>query len=154
MTQVDTHTTVIEGDTYEVYMLDPHTAMDLLVDLAKIAGPAITGLVGMATDKGLSSVLEADTSDPGVMEAVGGFFGKLDSALLRRLTDTMAKVTHVNGKPLPGIYAMHFRGRMGLLFRWLAFALKAQYADFLEGLRAVGAPGGGKPAMESPSPST
>lgn len=152
MTQIDTHSTVIEGDTYEVYMLDPDTAMDLLVELAKVAGPAITGLVGMATDKGLSSVLEADTSDPGVADAVAGFFGKLDAALLRRLTSTLAKMTHVNGKPLSGIYAMHFRGRLGLLFQWLGFALKAQYSDFSKGLRALGASGGDMATTGSPSP--
>ncbi len=138
------------GDVeYTVYPLDPLTAIDLSVDIGKTLGPAFGALFGGAG--GIEEVVERKV-DFGAGAAL--LFQHLDKATLRAAMKTLAKVTHAGGVPLDPIFAAHFHGKLGVMMRWFAFALKVQFADFFEGWGGGAGLAGILASLQSRSPST
>jgi hypothetical protein len=129
MAQTDGQSTVIDGQTYTVYPLDPLTANDILIDLGHVIGPSL-GALASASDQG----------EPGsqlINEAIGGLFKRIEKEKMREIIDRLSKVTEVatdGGKvpQLSTIFVLHFKGRIGALYQWLWFALKVQFKDFFD----------------------
>lgn len=147
MSQRDAKKTRIGEHDYEVYMLAPKVARHMLVDVGKILGPAAGALAGKGE---LSDVLDADAD---IGAALSGIFDRLDADVLDRHFDALAKVTHVDGKPLAPIFEAHFMGAVGEQMQWFAFAMRANFEDFFGVLRDASAPLRAA-AKASPSPST
>lgn len=131
--------------TYTVHQLPPKKALDLLMDLAKMVGPAFGMIV---SDVGnLKGVLDKDIGDIKTAflgEAVKVLFSGLDKATVMRSIETLAEVTSVTteggqgaGANLKTIFDAHFQGNLGALMQWLPFALQVQYDDFFGGLGNV-----------------
>ena len=121
-------------------MLDPFEANDILVDIGHIIGPSVGALFAAHSSDGLnmSSMLDVDPDSEMVNSAIGGLFQRIEKQKMRELIQKLSKVTEVsssgNGKTprLNTVMALHFRGRLGAMYKWLWFALKVQYADFFE----------------------
>jgi len=115
----------IDGETYLVRMLDPDTAIDLLIDLFDMLGDALSAVIRVDMDDG-----EAQEKAIGI--ALRLLVGKVEKAKVHAAITALSKVSDVNGKPLAGVYKVHFMGRIGTLAKWLVFALQVQYSDFTD----------------------
>lgn len=162
MAQVDSQETEIRGVRYRVRMLDPLKANDILIDLLAILGPSIGALGGKAVaDGSISGLLDSEDS-PSFERAVSSFVQRLDKATFRRIVDELAKHTEFSeddGEKWPRLsdqMQIHFRGRLGQMYRWLWFALKVQFADFFDGIESVTslAERFVGPRSQAPSPNT
>lgn len=156
MSQLDGETREIDGCTYTVYMLGPMVSHDLLVDVSKMIGPALGPVLdvllpGAALGKDLSK-LELDAGF--FSRAASSLFSGLDKATLKSVINTLAEVTHANGKPLKPIFEIHFRGRLHVMYQWLAFAMEVQWGKCFSALGSVVQARGAMMGAESPSPST
>jgi hypothetical protein len=49
---------------------------------------------------------------------------------MRELIRVMSGVTHCDGKPLPKVFEVVFRGDLPLMYQWLWFALAANFGNF------------------------
>lgn len=136
MPQDKSATKEIDGDTYQVTMLDPDTSFDLFTEIVKAAGPAFTEPGATST-----SILSA------ALDRIG-----LDTT--KRIREAMKGVTLVNGQPLKTVYAAHFIGKTKAMVQWLWFALQTQYADFTEGWADILPARDGDRGEGSPSPMT
>ena len=144
MSQTDgTLVTLDDGDgrqdTYRIYMLDPFEASDIAADLIGIIAPAMAALAGESKTGAdeLKAMLTSESLDGRALErAATILFSKFDKHKQRELINAMAKVTNVQigggGKEakLPEVFTLHFRGRMGALYKWLFAALKVNFASF------------------------
>jgi len=140
MTQLDADTQTIDGDVYKVHMLDPLVATDLLADLGDILGSPLAALgSGIGGDDQIKALLDGGASEesfgPALERAVSEFFKRFSKGKQREIINTLAKVTFVEkgsgeAPRLDAIFAVHFRGRIGTLYKWLGFALKVQFRDF------------------------
>ena len=145
----DSKTVVIDGCSYSCLMLDPLTATDMVADLGFIFGPSL-GALGSALLKETGS--SADTfkklMDEGgeglgdaLEKAVLEFFARFDKSKQREFINTLADVTYVKQGDkevkLSSILSIHFRGRIGSLYKWLGWALKVQFGDFFSPLRGA-----------------
>jgi hypothetical protein len=160
MSQQDGETTTIDGDTYRVLMLDPLIATDLLADLGKILGPSVaamaSGLQGGGEDQ-ITAILDGQSDvtssfGPSLERAIREFFERVSKEKQREFIATLAAVTVVvkdNGEApaLKAIFSVHFRGRIGALYKWLAFALKVQFQDFFSSIAPVIAAAGRKAGL-------
>lgn len=152
MTQLDGESKTIDGETYKILMLDPLVASDLLVDIAKVFGPAL-GVVGAsllkaenskeALDQLLDGVKsEGNDAEAATEELIGdslekaliGLIDRVEKSKLREIINIMTDVTSVqkgNDWPkLASIFSVHFRGKIKAMYQWLAFAIRVQYRDF------------------------
>lgn len=120
--------------TYTVNLLPPSQALDLLMDLVKMLGPAFAPVfANLAT---LQSFMDRDVADlrtDFLGEAVKALCSGIDKDLTKRSIKTLAGVTVVeSGGPLDKCFEAFFaREGLGAMFQWVAFALQAQYDDFL-----------------------
>lgn len=151
--QADTKVDTIDGDTYKVYMLDPLVASDLVADIGAIIIPSLAAISGnVSGDKDqLAEVLgnpEAPAPDAGngYERAAVLFFQRFNKEKQREVIGILAKVTCLvlsDGKEpkLDSLFTIHFRGRIGAMYKWLGFALKVQFGDFFSdivpGIQAV-----------------
>lgn len=76
--------------------------------------------------------------DVAVEKAVMGFFDRFTKKKQRELIGFMAKQTFVvqeDGKSprMTAVFNDHFRGRLGAMYRWFAFAMGVQFSDFFTG---------------------
>jgi hypothetical protein len=131
MSQDYLKTEEIDGHKFEIYMLPPKAALSTLTELGKMLGPALGAL--------------SDGKDDAIGDVIKIFFDNVDNPKLISIMDRMADKTIVDGKPLKGSnFDSLFMGKIGLMFKWFIFALRSQYADFLEettgllGLRGLG----------------
>jgi len=131
MSQMDGTSEVIDGQQYLVYMLPPMTSHDLLLDVVKMIGPALGPVFDVlfsdAVKKGKPEVLDQQVGPDFFTKAASALFSGIDKSVVRNVIDRMAEVTHVDGKPLKGIFEIHFRGRLDVMYLWLAFAMKVQW---------------------------
>ncbi len=145
MTQLDSQTKEIGGHIYTVAMLDPLAANDLLIDIAHVVGPSIgAGAGAFASSIGKSGNGDGDDpldakADPMMLDrAISGFFERVTKAKMRDVIKLLARVTQVEieGKtPFlgdQGLLSLHFRGRLGKMYEWLAFAIEVQLGDFFD----------------------
>lgn len=136
MTQFDGETRELEGNKYTIYMLSPMVSHDLLVDVSKMVGPALGPVMDVFLGGAAAGKDVANTElDAGFFsKAASAFFGGMDKATIRNVITTMAEVTHVDGKPLKGIFEIHFRGKLHVMYMWLAFAFEVQWGKSLGAL--------------------
>lgn len=144
MAQTDLKTVEIDGETFRFRMLDPLTASDMLVDLSKVLGPVIAevggGLLGDNAGEGLKGLLNAASEEgnvelgSGVTRGLRELFERLEKDKLRKMISTLAADCEVkqgeNWPELESIFPVYFRGRIGLMYKWLYKALEVQFADF------------------------
>ena len=155
MSQMDCQERVIDGVTYSVYMLPPKTAMDLLVDIGKVVGPSVGTLVDAASSKGgAAALLEMSVTSEFFSKAASELFERMDKSVLRSVIDQLAKVSMADGVKLESTLDIHFRGKLGTMFKWLAFALQVQFGDFFNALGGASAQGTKVTEMASRSPLT
>jgi hypothetical protein len=142
VTQFEPKLIEVGGDTYKVTLLDPKVAGDLLADLMAIVMPALAPLASAAGTEKASPVAEllghdeVPSGNDSIERAVAAFFARFDKRKQREIVEVLAKVSSVvkDGKDigLEQIFAIHFRGRLGAMYRWAWAALKVQYADFFD----------------------
>lgn len=138
----------IAGSVYRVSQLKATKALGLLTELAKMLGPTLGILADAAgNEKGkldLASIGNIKVGGDVFGRAVGALVERIDSARVQTLIKELAAVTEVAPEgsdkflPLPGVFELHFAGRMGGLFKWLKFALEVQFSDFLSSLAEHG----------------
>ena len=159
MSQNEGTTESIGGSEYTVYMLPPMISHDLLMDVAKMVGPALGPVFDTffsdALKGGKANILDQAVSPEFFTKAAGALFGGLDKKVLREVIDKMTGVTHVDGKPLKPIFDMHFRGKLDVMYRWLAFNMQVQWGKSLGALGSIITTRGAEAiATASQSPST
>lgn len=118
MPQSQSKSRTIDGVCYEVHMLPPRTAMQLISRLGKIIGPALK-----------AGGKESDTENA-LLAAIGAALEIMDEQVLTLVSDKLAAVSHADGMPLDKIFDVHFIGRMGAWVEWIAFALHTQLSGF------------------------
>jgi len=117
----------IDGFTYQVNQLPARKGLELLTEVATVAGP----LVAAMGDKGLSGLLDSEADGGAFLGVAKAIAGSLDSKRVLGITDTLAGVTYLEGKALTGnALDAHFMGRVFSMLKWLAFALEVQFGDF------------------------
>lgn len=151
---MDGETTTIGQHTYRVRHIDPLTATDITVDLAKLFGPVFAAVGGTMlaapdTKKQLKSLLDGEKpeapeggEDPGTAKAIEraltGLFNNLTKDQVRYLINVMMPVTEVkkgdNWPQLETIFDVHFRGDPAGVFKWLAFAMRVNFKGFFSGM--------------------
>ena len=147
---------------YMVLMMSPTPSFELLEDVSKMIGPSLgpvldalwSGARGKKIDR-IADLLEADLDGEFFTRAARSLFGSIDKRVMRTVLDAMKDKTYVDGKPLKPIFEEHFRGKLDVMFKWLAFAMKVQWGNSLGALGGfMTARGAEAVNMESQSPST
>lgn len=115
----------IDGHMFQIYMLAPRTAFDVLAELGNILGPSIGVAIDMA---------DSDAKGELTSKAFELFFKNYNSSKGQNIISKLASKTLVDGKDLgrKENFDALFQGRMGLLFQWLLFSLKSQFSDFFD----------------------
>lgn len=146
----------IGDNTYRVTQLVSKDARPTLIRLFKLLGPSI----GQMVEDAMAG--RSINPDIGVGVAISQLADRISEDDLERLIDTLvqnktlARKTE-NGWPLldKAGFDVHFTGRIGEMFKVLAFALEVNFQDFLGGLRsAAQSLFKGKGTSASPSPQT
>jgi len=143
MSQTKPIKTEIKGHEYDMYMLDPLTSHDLMLDVMKMIGPA-AGPVMDAVFGVIKTALKAKVEDIGDMEipntafsdAFSKLFPALDKRTIRECIDTFRKITTVDGKPLAKeeIFKLHYTGALDEMHAWLLWGMRVQWGKSLIGL--------------------
>ncbi len=122
----------INGTEYTVQLLPPTQALDLLVDLAQMLGPALDPILSnLGTLQGLLDKDLADVDTAFFGQAARALCSSTDKVKLRAVVKLLGDVTLVNGAQLSRVHEAHFLERgLGEMFLWLPFALEVQYGDF------------------------
>lgn len=134
----------IDGITFEVTLLPGTKAMEALVRISRVLGPAMAVLA----DRPGSSL--ADLPLAGMVSRGLETLSFEDLTWLSDLFGERTRFSRDGGKKWPFLSEPNrdelFAGRTTLWLKWLWFALECNYADFLEPLRGrAGAP-------EAPTP--
>ena len=134
---LETKERLIGSHRYYVTELPSSQARALLIRLVQIAGPVLASMLedgGLMEGDTIAKVSQMDTHT--LARMVRDFAGKVKPEdleyLCRVLGDTTEVSTEAGQVPLDlEKQEIHFSGgNLNLLFRWLAFALEVQYADF------------------------
>jgi hypothetical protein len=143
----EAQTKVIKDVTYSVTQLPPKQALDLLMDLIKMLGPAlspilanVTSMKGGLLEKDVGEVLKSSF----ISEAVNTLFTQMDKGVVMKMINQLADVTTITfpggatqGANLKSAFDAHFMGNLGALMQWIPFALHVQFADPLSDLGSV-----------------
>lgn len=108
-----------------LYLYRPLTATPaykLLLKLVKMLGPSFASMA--AGKEGLS-------------QAANLLAQNLDEEATDAIIKQLVKQAELDGKPMAPQFEMHFAKRTGELLKFLAFALEAQFGDFLGELLSV-----------------
>lgn len=135
MTQQDGETREIDGCVYKVYMLHPMLSHDLLMDVAKMVGPALGPLFdGQAAEQ------KGTTNDELVRntftKASAALFSGLDKSIVNKVITAFRAVTHVDGKKLEDQdnFVNQFKGKLHNMYAWIAFGMMVQWGKCLSAL--------------------
>lgn len=134
MSQLDSQTKEIGGHKFEVFMLPPLDANDILIDIGKAIAPAIgkaANALGAAAD---ADLLDLDVDNPQISAGIAALAEQITKEKMRDLIRKMASVSHCDGTPLPKTMEVVFRGDLPLLYRWLWFALEVNFKNFTDWL--------------------
>ncbi len=136
MSQFDAETKEIDGEKYEVYMLPPMQSHDLLMDVAKMIGPALGPVLDKLFSGGRSAgeVLDMEVSSEFFTKASSALFSGLDKKVLHDVIKALRSVTHVGGKKLDSVFDVHFKGRLDNMYKWLAFGMSVQWGKSFSAL--------------------
>jgi len=146
MSQLKSESKEIDGNSYEVYMLPPMLSQDLLMDVAKMVGPALGPVLDKFFNGGNPDVLSQELGADFFSRATSTFFIGLDKKVMRDVIGAMANVSNVDGRPLKVIFDIHFLGRLEIMYQWLMFAMRVQWGNSLSALVKV-APQGAQKMM-------
>jgi hypothetical protein len=156
VSQLDAEKKVIGGKTYEVYMLPPMQSHELLIDVAKMVGPALGPVLDklFSGDRSKGEVLDQELGVEFFTKAASALFSGLDKKVLNDVMSALRQVTHVDGVALDTNFDFHFKGNLDSMYKWLFFGMKVQWG------KSFGALVSAAPALhpgakeESPSPKT
>ncbi len=136
----------IGSNTFRVTPLGAKQSLPLLLDLAKIVGPAL-GIVIDAAGAGSKSFSDlANTKITGDVfgRAAEMLFSRMDNGKVQELINKLMERTQIdregsgNFMQLGPVYDLTFTGKLSELFGWLRFALEVNYSDFLPLLASLG----------------
>jgi len=133
-------TRTIGEHTYEVRHLPATPAYLMFLDLSKMIAPSMAAGVASITSSGsVLQALESELDGDFLMCAIEGLVDRLDSAQVQSVVQQLAQHTALvvgDRKPeLSQQFELHFAGRLGEMFRWLAFAMEVNFGDFLHGFK-------------------
>lgn len=141
---------------YTMYMLPPIQSHNLLIDVAKMVGPALGSLIGSLMPDGKSDA-DTDTEKESLYErevdgdllsgAVAALFRDLNKQTFEQVIAAFKSVTHVDGKELNKIFDFHFRGELDQMYLWLSLGVRVQWGKSLSAL-VSGASGPGVQALQ------
>ena len=133
----DSASTVIDGDRYEMTLLGATQGYRLFHRLFKMFGPSFGRLVDVMGQQG-ATIQDVDMASDAAVAALKALAVDVTEADLDRVIEALKKQTHVgvceSNKtiPLADIFELHFSGRIGPMFHWLAWGLKVQYQSFFD----------------------
>lgn len=108
---------IISGTKFKVMQLGFADGMELLTNLGRIVGPALSD--------------PQNTANSAAM--IGDIIGRLSYGELASITDKLAKSTRIEREPgkWPVLEPeLDLAGNYDLTLRWLKFALEVNYGDF------------------------
>jgi hypothetical protein len=116
----------INGRRYAVLPLAAGPGLKLFTKVGRLVGPA------------LEKVTTLGQARTAIFAAFGMVLERLDENDLDQIARVLAKESKVQGEkgmiPLDGVFDEHFRGDMGSLFLWLAFALEVNFGPLWDAL--------------------
>ncbi len=135
MSQEDFQTKVIEGVEYKSFMLPPMKSQALLVQVSKMIGPSIGPVLDKLAGKtSVSDMLDQTVTADFFAKAAEAFFRDIDSDKLESVQMALMDKCHADNQPLSNIYNVVFLGRLDLMYRWMAFAMQAQWGKLSSAL--------------------
>lgn len=133
---LETSTKHIGSHEYAYHPLSATPAYKLLLKLVKILGPSFAALAG---------------GKEGFAGAAQALSAALDEKSADEIIKQLVQQSEVDGTPLKGAFEIHFAQDMSGLFKFLGFALEAQFGDFLGAmLNAKKALGGATATVATP----
>lgn len=139
------NSTTIDGDRYEMTLFGATQGYRLFYRLFKMFGPSFGRLVEAMKDG--ASIQDVDMAGDAAVAALKSLAVDVHEADLDHVIDALKKQTHVGQGgsdktvPLAGVFEVHFQGRLGSMFKWLAWGLKVQYQSFFDVFADMRPPG-------------
>jgi hypothetical protein len=150
MSQLDSQTKTIGNHRFEVFKLPPLTAQDVLIDIGHVLAPALGKAVSVMGEPNTANLFDLDVDDPTISAGITALARGITKEKMRELVNTMAGVSHCDGKPLPKVMEIIFRGDLPLMYQWLWFALAVNFGNFSKWLgSAIGDVSGQAAAAQS-----
>lgn len=150
MSQLDQQEKTIGGHKFTVFKLDPMTAQDVLIDIGQVLAPALGKAANAVGAIGEDSLLDLDVDDPRISTGIAALAQGVTKQRMRELVNTMAQVSLCDGKKLPTVLDVVFRGDLPLMYQWLWFSLVVNYGNFTGWLgSAIGGVSAVKKAAQS-----
>lgn len=131
-------TITVDAVEYQLSLLPSSKALDVFIDIVKVAGPTIGPVIGSFLAGGKKG-LEVDVSEIKLEDAVKGFTDSLNKDTLKTIMKMFAEHTIVVGSgPLNKLYEMHF-AQQGVMhqMQWFGECLKFHYSDFWDVLLSM-----------------
>lgn len=138
------------GDAvYRVTMLDPEAAEDVVIDLFRLCGPTIAGIIGKLEGKGLKGLMDLQINGDVIVSALRELSSTFDKQLYREVCAKLMSVTAVSidGKKWPRLADVQnelYRGKLQEKWKWIGFALEVNFAGFFADISS-----GAGPALEA-----
>ena len=151
----ETQSTTIDGDRYEMTQLGATAGYRLFHRLFKMLGPTFGKVTDALADDG--NIQDVNLSSDAAVAAIEALTHHVKESDLDHVIGVLKAETSVGiggsdkTVPLTGVFEMHFSGRIGTLFRWLAWGLKVQYASFLDAFKDMKPPGKGAASQAAKS---
>lgn len=127
---IETRKTEIEGVTYIITLLGAKKARSGQIRLMRMLGPAVARMIGSGADP--DKLGDMNVSD--LLPALERLIQDATENDLEWLCDTFAEMTTFNENGLVGAlgkeFDTHFSGHLMRMYKWLAFCIKENYADF------------------------
>ena len=132
-------TITVDTVEYQLSLLPSSKALDIFIDIIKVAGPTIGPVIGSFLSGGKKGMLEVDVSEIKLEDAIKGFTDSLSKDTLKSIMKMFAEHTIVVGSgPLNKLYEMHF-AQQGVMhqMQWFGECLKFHYSDFWDVLLSM-----------------
>jgi tail assembly chaperone len=145
----------IDGMTFEVSQLDVKVSRAVFVRLTKLLGPALGELGKAISAAGSTSILDLDHT--AVLPAMAQLVACMSEEELEFLVQAFMKKSKFTppegtGQLIP-LVDIAFTGRLLTMFKWLAFAIEVNYADFFAVFKTIKLPTSRSEKTPSPSSS-
>jgi len=142
MSQEHSKSTTIDGLSFEMRMLDPWIANEILHALSKVVGPSIGDVVAAASAGGVSresleklktdskSLLDSKLDGKMIGSAISGLFMRMNASQSRMIIEYLSDKTTHDGKHLNGMFAAVFSGKIGTMYKFATWGLGVQFENF------------------------
>lgn len=131
MSQMEAHSSTIDGVEYSVYMLPPRESLKILMKLMKILAPSMAAMAD-GSDGDVKTILDQQISKGMLANAAGELCSRIDEDEIMKIVEKLGEYSEADGVRLkPGHFTFHFAGKIGRMMKWLVFCVKVQYEDFL-----------------------